>query len=71
MEKTPTIHKVFDITGKAFLVAGGSPDPGKDMTAALEKEGAADVITSCNGPTGASRKNCTCSLFVLHSFIGP
>lgn len=48
MEKHPTVHELFDITGKVFLVAGGGRDLGKDMAVALAEAGATGVITSRN-----------------------
>ncbi|HRN55210.1 MAG TPA: SDR family NAD(P)-dependent oxidoreductase, partial [Agriterribacter sp.] len=49
MKKLPTVHELFDITGKVFLVAGGGRDLGKDMALALAEAGATGVITSRNG----------------------
>ncbi|MBL7735425.1 MAG: SDR family oxidoreductase [Chitinophagaceae bacterium] len=54
MEKHPTVHELFDITGKVFLVAGGGRDLGKDMAVALAEAGAAGVITSRDGSLAAA-----------------
>ncbi|HRP55917.1 SDR family oxidoreductase [Agriterribacter sp.] len=54
MQKNPTVHELFDIKGKVFLVAGGGRDLGKDMAVALAEAGAAGVITSRNASLAAA-----------------
>jgi NAD(P)-dependent dehydrogenase (short-subunit alcohol dehydrogenase family) len=54
MKKFPTVHELFDITGKVFLVAGGARDLGKDMAVALAEAGATGVITSRNASLAAA-----------------
>lgn len=46
MVTSTTIHRLFDITGKVFLVAGGARDLGRDMAEALAEAGAHGVLTS-------------------------
>ena len=54
MGKFPTVHELFDITGKVFLVAGGGRDLGKDMAFALAEAGATGVITSRDASLAAA-----------------
>lgn len=42
----PTIHELFDLTGKVALVTGGARNLGFDMATALAEAGAAVAITS-------------------------
>jgi NAD(P)-dependent dehydrogenase (short-subunit alcohol dehydrogenase family) len=43
---SPTIHELFNLTGKVFLVAGGARNLGRDIATALSEAGANGVITS-------------------------
>src|SRR5437867_3691217 len=42
----PTVHQLFDLTGKVALVTGGARNLGRDMACALAEAGASIVITS-------------------------
>jgi NAD(P)-dependent dehydrogenase (short-subunit alcohol dehydrogenase family) len=46
MPTSPTIQKLFDLTGRVFLVTGGARTLGRDMATALCEAGADGVITS-------------------------
>ncbi|MEO8960255.1 MAG: SDR family oxidoreductase [Ginsengibacter sp.] len=48
MAVNPTIHQLFDLTGKIFLVAGGARNLGRDIATALAEAGANGAITSRN-----------------------
>jgi NAD(P)-dependent dehydrogenase (short-subunit alcohol dehydrogenase family) len=48
MERNETIHELFNLTGKVFIVAGGARDLGRDMAFALAEAGANGIITSRN-----------------------
>lgn len=43
-----TVHELFDLKGKVFMVAGGARDLGRDMASALAEAGADGFITSRN-----------------------
>lgn len=47
-EYKTTVHELFDLKGKVFLVAGGARDLGRDMASALAEAGADGFITSRN-----------------------
>ena len=44
-----TIHELFNLKGKVFLVAGGARDLGRDISSALAEAGADGFLTSRNG----------------------
>lgn len=48
MAANSTIHQLFDLTGRTFLVAGGARNLGRDIATALAEAGANGVITSRN-----------------------
>jgi gluconate 5-dehydrogenase len=45
-EREPTIHELFDLTGKVVLITGGTGHLGPAMSRALAEAGAAVVLTS-------------------------
>lgn len=47
-----TIQQLFDLSGKAFLVAGGARNLGRDMATALAEAGADGIITSRDMSSG-------------------
>jgi gluconate 5-dehydrogenase len=46
-----TIHELFDLRGKVFVVAGGARNLGRDISSALAEAGADGFLTSRNGPS--------------------
>lgn len=48
MSVSETIHELFNLAGKVFIVAGGARDLGRDMAFALAEAGGDGVLTSRN-----------------------
>lgn len=48
MVRSKTIHELFNLNGKVFIVAGGARDLGRDMAFALAEAGGNGVLTSRN-----------------------
>lgn len=51
MAAPPTIQRLFDLTGRKFLVVGGARTLGFDMALALAEAGAEGVVTSRQAPS--------------------
>lgn len=47
-EREPTVHKLFDLTGKTSLITGGAGHLGLAMSRALAEAGSSVVLTSRN-----------------------